>query len=79
MLDICCIILTSSQVGQYHKQVYNLQQRQNLGDSYYPRIVTVDSAQGQEAKMVIVDNSMLYGDFKGTLECRFSSLAEHGR
>lgn len=45
--------------------LHKLQEVQKREDCHYPDVTTIDSAQGQEATMVIVDNSMIYADALG--------------
>ncbi|KAK4548249.1 hypothetical protein LTR36_010119 [Oleoguttula mirabilis] len=57
--------LTSWQIQHYQTAVFELQAKQKNPDSHYPRIMTIDSAQGQEAFMVIVDGSFQCRDMMG--------------
>lgn len=45
--------------------MHELKELEHREDAFYPRILTVDSAQGQEATMVILDASIQYSDVYG--------------
>lgn len=44
-----------------------LKQKQKLSNSHYLRVYTIDSAQGQEATMTIMDGSMRWREHLGKL------------
>lgn len=50
--------------------MYELRKVTKLPADHYPRILTIDASQGQEATMVIVDGSMQYKDMLGFMKDR---------
>jgi hypothetical protein len=66
--EVMIIAAYGNAVGRYYGHIYELQKKQGRDDSWYPRIHTIDSAQGQEAKMVIADCSMQVRDRMGMFD-----------
>ncbi|GIZ38434.1 hypothetical protein CKM354_000185100 [Cercospora kikuchii] len=61
--EVMIIAAYSNALNQYENRFSEHRKRHPLLDiSSYPRVLTVDASQGQEANMVIVDGSMQYAD-----------------
>ncbi|KAF7198435.1 Helicase SEN1 [Pseudocercospora fuligena] len=48
--------------SEWKQRINACQDWQELDDAYYPRILTIDASQGQEATMVIMDGTLDYRD-----------------
>ena len=52
----------TSQKKLWKDRIAACQDWQELDDEYYPRVLTIDASQGQEATMVIMDGTLDYRD-----------------
>ncbi|KAF2163913.1 hypothetical protein M409DRAFT_25690 [Zasmidium cellare ATCC 36951] len=60
--EVMLIVAYGCALKWCEQRIYKLKKQQNLPHSHYPKVLTIDAAQGEEATMVLMDGSMQYSE-----------------
>lgn len=63
-------LTNSSQIKKYDESIHYWKKLLKLPATHFPRVLTIDASQGQEASMIIVDGSMRFSDTMGFMKDR---------